>query len=90
MDNVRQIAKGRFCLYFISICAFVQRKITREFLKNVCSYVNNKLSIRILVSENNGLDPNSFFPDNRYNHIQQVQERLNFLRFLLKVCVMKY
>ncbi|XP_023706840.1 probable ubiquitin carboxyl-terminal hydrolase FAF-X isoform X1 [Cryptotermes secundus] len=40
--------------------------------------------VRQIAKENNGLDPNNFFPDNRYNHIQQVQERLNFLRFLLK------
>ncbi|KAJ9591428.1 hypothetical protein L9F63_002034, partial [Diploptera punctata] len=41
--------------------------------------------IRQIAKENNDLDPNSFFPDNRYNHILQVQERLNFLRFLLKI-----
>ncbi len=29
-------------------------------------------------------DPEDFFPDGRYSHIAQVQERLNFLRFLLK------
>ncbi|GFW53897.1 probable ubiquitin carboxyl-terminal hydrolase FAF-Y [Trichonephila clavipes] len=30
------------------------------------------------------LDPNSVSPDSRFSHVQQVQERLNFLRFLLK------
>lgn len=29
-------------------------------------------------------DPGDFFPDERYDHNAQVQERLNFLRFLLK------
>ncbi len=29
-------------------------------------------------------DPADYYPDGRYNHIAQVQERLNFLRFLLK------
>lgn len=29
-------------------------------------------------------DPENFFPDGRYNHLLQVQERLSFLRFLLK------
>ena len=29
-------------------------------------------------------DPANILPDGRYNHIQQVQERLRFLRFLLK------
>ena len=29
-------------------------------------------------------DPEYFLPDGRYNHVLQVQERLSFLRFLLK------
>ena len=41
--------------------------------------------VRQLVAENPDIDPNTYTPDNRYNHIMQVQERLNFLRFLLKV-----
>lgn len=43
--------------------------------------------VRQLVKENPEIDANTFMPDGRYNHIMQVQERLNFLRFLLKVCV---
>ncbi|XP_046391897.1 probable ubiquitin carboxyl-terminal hydrolase FAF-X isoform X3 [Ischnura elegans] len=39
---------------------------------------------RILFKEKPDLDPNVVCPDRRYNHVQQVQERLNFLRFLLK------
>jgi len=42
--------------------------------------------VRQLVKENPEIDANTFMPDGRYNHIMQVQERLNFLRFLLKVC----
>lgn len=41
----------------------------------------------IFFPENPVLDPTNFYPDKRYNHIAQVQERLNFLRFLLKVRV---
>ena len=29
-------------------------------------------------------NPEDLYPDGRYNHVLQVQERLNFLRFLLK------
>ena len=36
-------------------------------------------------SENPDLNPADIIPDGRYNHIYQVQERLSFLRFLLKV-----
>ncbi|KAK3589909.1 hypothetical protein CHS0354_034922 [Potamilus streckersoni] len=31
-----------------------------------------------------GIDPANIFPDCRFNHIQQVQQRLHFLRFLLQ------
>lgn len=41
--------------------------------------------VRQLVKENSEIDANTFMPDGRYNHIMQIQERLNFLRFLLKV-----
>jgi ubiquitin carboxyl-terminal hydrolase 9/24 len=41
--------------------------------------------VRRLVNENPDIDANTYTPDRRYNHIMQVQERLNFLRFLLKV-----
>lgn len=39
----------------------------------------------LFVADNPKLDPVQYFPDSRYNHPQQIQERLNFLRFLLKV-----
>lgn len=38
-----------------------------------------------MVKENPEIDAATFMPDRRYSHIVQVQERLNFLRFLLKV-----
>ncbi|XP_059479532.1 probable ubiquitin carboxyl-terminal hydrolase FAF-X isoform X3 [Neocloeon triangulifer] len=40
--------------------------------------------VRSLLVDNPKLDPVQYFPDGRYNHPQQIQERLNFLRFLLK------
>ncbi|XP_046668911.1 probable ubiquitin carboxyl-terminal hydrolase FAF-X isoform X3 [Homalodisca vitripennis] len=40
--------------------------------------------IRQLVKDKPDLDHNTYLPDKRYNHVAQVQERLNFLRFLLK------
>lgn len=45
-------------------------------------YIDN---VRKLVSQHPELDSATFCPDNRYCHELQVQERLNFLRFLLKV-----
>ncbi|XP_047471205.1 probable ubiquitin carboxyl-terminal hydrolase FAF-X isoform X2 [Penaeus chinensis] len=48
---------------------------------NLTTYMKN---IRLAAKENPDLNPAEIIPDGRYNHICQVQERLNFLRFLLK------
>lgn len=37
-----------------------------------------------LVTENPNADPTTIFPDGRFSHVQQVNDRLRFLRFLLK------
>ncbi|XP_030838236.1 probable ubiquitin carboxyl-terminal hydrolase FAF-X isoform X3 [Strongylocentrotus purpuratus] len=47
--------------------------------ENLSSYMNHA---RQSAKENP--DPQNIPPDSRYSHVQQVQERLNFLRFLLK------
>ncbi|CAG5097169.1 Similar to Usp9x: Probable ubiquitin carboxyl-terminal hydrolase FAF-X (Mus musculus) [Cotesia congregata] len=48
------------------------------------SLTNYMDKVRQLVKDNPDIDAMNFMPDGRYNHILQVQERLNFLRFLLK------
>lgn len=48
------------------------------------SLTNYMDKVRLLVKENSEIDATTFIPDCRYNHVIQVQERLNFLRFLLK------
>ncbi|XP_064082430.1 probable ubiquitin carboxyl-terminal hydrolase FAF-X isoform X2 [Macrobrachium nipponense] len=48
---------------------------------NLTTYMKN---IRLAAKENPDLNPAEIVPDSRYNHIFQVQERLSFLRFLLK------
>lgn len=40
--------------------------------------------IRVMVRENPDLKPNNICIDGRYHHTQQIQERLDFLKFLLK------
>ena len=37
-----------------------------------------------LFLEHPGADPVTILPDGRFNHMQQVNDRLRFLRFLLK------
>jgi len=37
-----------------------------------------------LVSDHPNSDPTTIFPDGRFSHVQQVNDRLRFLRFLLK------
>ena len=39
---------------------------------------------RELSKENSQLDPNKIYGNNRYSHVQEIKERLSFLRFLLK------
>lgn len=48
------------------------------------SLVNYMDKIRILVKSNKQLKPMELFLDKRYPHPQQIQERLDFLKFLLK------
>lgn len=48
---------------------------------NLTSYMDEVRKSPKKIIEGNPLE---FLPDGRYNHIAQVQERLNFLRFLLK------
>ncbi|GFU01705.1 probable ubiquitin carboxyl-terminal hydrolase FAF-X [Nephila pilipes] len=48
---------------------------------NLTSYMKKA---HVMAKEYPDLDPNSVSPDSRFSHVQQVQERLNFLRFLLK------
>lgn len=48
---------------------------------NLTSYMHKAHTV---ARDHPDLDPNSVSPDSRYSHVQQVQERLNFLRFLLK------
>lgn len=37
-----------------------------------------------MLLENPNVLPEDYLPDGRYNHIQQVSDRLRFLRFILK------
>ncbi|XP_067896759.1 ubiquitin carboxyl-terminal hydrolase 9X [Heterodontus francisci] len=49
--------------------------------ENLSSYMEN---IRQFHKENPEYDPQTVRSGSRYSHVQEVQERLNFLRFLLK------
>lgn len=53
-------------------------------------YINFIIIIIKFILENPNLDPTKYCPDGRYCHLQQVQERLNFLKFCLKVYYFKY
>ncbi|XP_051561998.1 probable ubiquitin carboxyl-terminal hydrolase FAF-X isoform X1 [Myxocyprinus asiaticus] len=49
--------------------------------ENLSAYMEN---MRQFSKENPGFDPQTVRAASRYSHVQEVQERLNFLRFLLK------
>ena len=58
-----------------------QHSVVILVTNSLTNYMN---SVRQLVKKYD-LDDTKLVPDGRYSHIIQVQERLNFLRFLLKV-----
>ncbi|XP_057352255.1 probable ubiquitin carboxyl-terminal hydrolase FAF-X isoform X2 [Manis pentadactyla] len=49
--------------------------------ENLAAYMN---SMRLYVKEHENCDPQTVRFGSQYSHVQEVQERLNFLRFLLK------
>uniref|UniRef100_A0A5F8AA49 Ubiquitin specific peptidase 9 Y-linked n=1 Tax=Macaca mulatta TaxID=9544 RepID=A0A5F8AA49_MACMU len=49
--------------------------------ENLATYMN---SIRLYAGDHEDYDPQTVRLGSRYSHVQEVQERLNFLRFLLK------
>ncbi|XP_053083670.1 probable ubiquitin carboxyl-terminal hydrolase FAF-X isoform X1 [Pangasianodon hypophthalmus] len=49
--------------------------------ENLSAYMEN---MRQFSKEHQGFDPQTVRVGSRYSHVQEVQERLNFLRFLLK------
>ncbi|XP_016095403.1 probable ubiquitin carboxyl-terminal hydrolase FAF-X [Sinocyclocheilus grahami] len=49
--------------------------------ENLSAYMDN---MRQFSREHTGFDPQTVRAGSRYSHVQEVQERLNFLRFLLK------
>ncbi|KTG47363.1 hypothetical protein cypCar_00025077 [Cyprinus carpio] len=57
--------------------------------ENLSAYMENmrqfsKVLTFYVLSEHTDFDPQTVRPGSRYSHVQEVQERLNFLRFLLK------
>ncbi|CAF4473380.1 unnamed protein product, partial [Didymodactylos carnosus] len=48
---------------------------------NLCQYMKNA---RIYKEDSKATIPEDYYPDGRFNHIQQIQERLSFLKFILK------
>ncbi|VDH98041.1 ubiquitin carboxyl-terminal hydrolase 9/24 [Mytilus galloprovincialis] len=49
--------------------------------KNLSEYMEKS---RVFAKEHPDLDPATILPDGRFNHVVQIQERLKFMRFLLK------
>jgi len=58
-----------------------QHSIVMLVAQNLSAYM---AKARTYEKEHPDAEPANIFPDGRFNHIQQVQERLKFLRFLLK------
>ncbi|XP_043240414.1 probable ubiquitin carboxyl-terminal hydrolase FAF-X isoform X2 [Amphibalanus amphitrite] len=58
-----------------------QHSLVVVITENLTNYVQR---MRELASTKTDIDVNTYCPDGRYNHMQQIEQRLNFLRFLLK------
>ncbi|RWS11107.1 putative ubiquitin carboxyl-terminal hydrolase FAF-X-like protein [Dinothrombium tinctorium] len=58
-----------------------QQSLVIKVSDNISLYMNKA---RQIAKDNPNLNPNFIYPGKRFSHTQEVQERLNFLRFLLK------
>ncbi|XP_050542237.1 probable ubiquitin carboxyl-terminal hydrolase FAF-X isoform X2 [Daktulosphaira vitifoliae] len=58
-----------------------QHTIVSLVADNLSKYMDD---VRIVAQDSINLDPAKYYPDGRYCHLQQVQERLHFLKFCLK------
>ncbi|CAF3635592.1 unnamed protein product [Rotaria socialis] len=59
-----------------------KHKITRVITENLCHYMENTRNCREETKKI--LPPEDYYPDGRFNHSQQINERLVFLKFILK------
>lgn len=73
------------CFYRPDIISKLQKEysLISMITANLANYYEN---IRKLTTETNGefLDPETILADGRFNHVTQIQERLNFMKYLLK------
>jgi ubiquitin carboxyl-terminal hydrolase 9/24 len=58
-------------------------ELTRIVTENLCQYMENARKYKE-ESKLNLSSPEEYYSDGRFNHNQQIQERLNFLKFTLK------
>lgn len=81
--NVNTGQRSSHCTHRHEVISKLQQDHTLVILvsESLSAYM---ATARKLAVENPTLDPNVINPNSRFSHIQEVQERLNFLRFLLK------
>ena len=53
-------------------------ELIRVVTENLCQYMEKTKKCK------DNINPEEFYPDDRFNHNQQIHERLNFLKFVLK------
>ena len=54
-------------------------ELTRVVTENLCQYMENARRYKESDSKANS-SPDEYYPDGRFNHTQQIYERLNFLK----------
>jgi ubiquitin carboxyl-terminal hydrolase 9/24 len=68
----------------IGVIDILEKKyeLTRVVTENLCQYMENARKYKEESKLN--LSSEEYYPDGRFNHNQQIHERLNFLKFTLK------
>lgn len=73
-----------YCFYRHEVITKLQKEysLVNMITINLATYYD---TIRALVNDKSeDFDPEQLLPDGRYSHVIQVQERLNFMKYLLK------
>ncbi|CAF1148229.1 unnamed protein product [Rotaria sordida] len=78
------ISRMSYPLNRISLIDILEKKhkLIRVITENLCHYMDNARQYREETKKI--LPPEDYYPDGRFNHNQQINERLVFLKFILK------
>ncbi|CAF1048629.1 unnamed protein product, partial [Didymodactylos carnosus] len=80
-QNIPRMVSGPHSRQHVIVALEKNHQLIEVVTKNLCQYMKNA---KIYKESPKATSPEDYYPDNRFNHIQQIQERLSFLKFILK------